>query len=133
MSSVLGFLQNVGEFLLGLLGGWDATLKLLIAMMALDYISGMIVGFMGRSPNSPTGGIDSRAGFSGLLKKGLILMVIAVSAQIDSTVDGAFVRAATTWFYIVNEGISVLENAVLAGVPLPEKLVKLLDVGQEAQ
>ncbi len=133
MSSILAFLQRVGSHLLTLVGGWDTTLKLLLAMMALDYLSGIIVGCVGRSPNSKTGCIDSRAGLNGLLKKGLILMVIAVAAQIDDTMDGSFVRATTAWFYIVNEAISVIENAAMAGVPMPEKLLKILGRAKEAQ
>lgn len=133
MSSVLGYLRWAGEHLLGLVGGWDATLKLLVAMMALDYAAGILVACLGRSHCSATGCVDSRAGFSGLMRKALILMVLAVAAQVDATMDGAFVRAATAWFYIVNEGISVLENAALAGVPLPGKLLKMLGIAKEAQ
>lgn len=126
MSSILGFLRQTGDFLLGLVGGWDATLKVLLVMMGLDYVAGIIVSCLGRSPHSASGCLDSRAGLSGLFKKGLILMVLAVAAQVDGTMDGTFVRAATAWFYIVNEGISVLENAVLAGIPMPVKLLKVL-------
>ena len=53
-------------------------------------------------------------------------MVLAVASQIDATVDSAFVRAATAWFYIINEAISIVENAALAGLPLPEKLLEIL-------
>ncbi len=130
MSSILGFLQQIGSHMLGFLGGWDATLKLLLAMMALDYTSGLAVACLGRSPHSKSGCIDSRAGLSGLLKKGLILMVLAVAAQIDDTMDGSFVRGATAWFYIINEGISVLENAALAGIPMPQKLKQVLGMAK---
>lgn len=126
MSSILGFLRNLGQSALRLLGGWDNTLRLLVAMMAMDYVSGLIVAAMGRSPKTAAGFVDSRAGMRGLLRKGLILMVLAVAAQIDATVDSAFVRAATAWFYIVNEAISIVENAALAGLPLPEKLLSIL-------
>lgn len=126
MSSFLNVATHVGNILLGLVGGWDSTLSLLLALMGLDYISGIIVGCLGRSPHSNTGCLDSRSSFDGLMKKGLILMVLAVAAQVDDTIDGAFVRATTAWFYIANEGLSVLENAALAGVPMPLKLLKIL-------
>ena len=126
MSSFLHFLTHIGDALLGLIGGWDSTLSLLLAMMSLDYLSGIFVGCVGKSPKSATGCLDSRASFRGLLQKGLLLMVIAVAAQIDSTLNGSFVRATTAWFYITNEAISVLENAALAGVPMPTKLLKVL-------
>jgi len=130
MSSVLPFLRDIGRILMRLVGGWDQALKLLLAMMALDYISGIIVGCVGRSAHSVSGCLDSRASLTGLLKKGLILMVLAVAAQLDATLDGQFVRAATAWFYIVNEGISVIENAALAGVPMPGRLLKILGVAK---
>lgn len=133
MSSILPILKEVGQHLLTLVGGWDSALKLLLAMMALDYVSGIFVGCIGRSPHSTSGCIDSRAGLSGLLKKGLILMVLAVAAQLDATLDNTFVRAATAWFYIVNEAISVIENAALAGVPMPQKLLSMLGFARRAQ
>jgi len=130
MSSILAVLHEGGRILMQLVGGWDQVLRLLLAMMGLDYASGIIVGCVGRSPHSTTGCLDSRASLSGLLKKGLILMVLAVAAQLDATLDGQFVRAATAWFYIVNEGISVIENAALAGVPMPGRLLKVLGVAK---
>ena len=126
MSSVLAFLHRAGAFLLALMGGWDGTLRLLLVMMALDYLSGLVAACLGRSPHTLSGCIDSRAGLTGLLRKGLILRVLAVAAQIDPAIDGTFVRAATAWFYIVNEGISVLENAAIAGLPLPGRLLEML-------
>lgn len=92
MSSVLAFLHRAGAFLLALMGGWDGTLRLLLVMMALDYLSGLVAACLGRSPHTLSGCIDSRAGLTGLLRKGLILMVLAVAAQIDTTIDGTFVR-----------------------------------------
>jgi toxin secretion/phage lysis holin len=133
MSRVLHFLSLIGDALLNLVGGWDSVLSLLVAMMGLDYISGIIVACVGRSPNSNSGCLDSRSSFRGLLQKGLTLMVLAVAAQIDQTLDGSFVRATTAWFYIANEAISVLENAALAGVPMPIRLLKILGRAKEAQ
>ncbi|MCL1964150.1 MAG: phage holin family protein [Firmicutes bacterium] len=133
MSSVLSVLHRAGDLLLGLVGGWDSTLKLLLAMMALDYAAGIFVGCLGRSGLSQSGCVESGASFRGLLKKGLILMVLAVAAQLDVTMDGSFVRATTAWFYVVSEAISVLENAAIAGIPLPQKLLNMLDVTKTAR
>ena len=133
MSSILDFLRGAGAGALRLLGGWDNTLRLLVAMMAMDYVSGLIVAVLGKSPKTETRRVDSRAGLRGLLRKGLILMVLSVAAQIDATVDSAFVRAATAWFYIVNEAISIVENAALAGLPLPQKLLEVLGRQQETK
>jgi len=132
MSSVLDFFRSIGAFLLSLAGGWNASLSVLTAVMALDYLSGIFAAILGKSPNTPGGKLDSSAGFRGLLKKALIFMMVLVAAQVDKAVEGTFVRAATVWFYLVNESISVLENAGLAGVPLPGKLKGVLEKLKEA-
>lgn len=115
-----------GGAVAGALGGWDATLRVLIMLMAVDYISGVVVAMMGRSTKTDYGGISSKAGFAGLLKKGLMLMVVLVAALLDTVIGSAMVRDAACWFYIANEGISILENMSLAGVPFPAKLKELL-------
>lgn len=115
-----------GGAIAGALGGWDATLRVLIMLMAVDYISGVAVAVMGRSTKTDYGGISSKAGFNGLLKKGLMLMVVLVAALLDTVIGSAMVRDAACWFYIANEGISILENMSLAGVPFPAKLKELL-------
>ena len=115
-----------GGAIAGVLGGWDATLRVLIILMAVDYISGVAVAMMGRSIKTDYGGISSNVGFKGLLKKGMMLMVVLVAALLDTVIGSAMVRDAACWFYIANEGISILENMSLAGVPFPAKLKELL-------
>ena len=108
----------------GALGGWSWVLTVLLAFMAVDYISGLIVATMGKSLKSESGGLSSKAGVNGLLRKGLMLMVVLVAALLDRAVgsDGNMFRDAVCWFYMANEGISLMENLTLAGVPFPKKL-----------
>ena len=112
----------------GALGGWDPLLKVLIAMMAADYASGIAVATMGKSTKTEYGGLSSKVGAAGLARKGLMLLVVLVASLLDDAMGGAnpVCRDAACWFYIANEGISVLENVGQAGAPYPEKLKRLL-------
>ena len=117
----------------GAMGGWDALLSVLMAMIAADYASGTVVAWMGRSAKTEYGGPSSKVGAQGLLKKGLMLLVVLVAAMLDKAmgVSVAVCRDAACWFYIANEGLSLIENLALAGVPFPERLKELL--GQKKQ
>lgn len=112
----------------GAFGGWDKLLTVLVVMMAVDYVSGIVVAAMGRSPKTEYGGLSSKVGSIGLAKKGLMLLVVLVAALLDSAMgaDHAVCRDAVCWFYIANEGLSFFENLSLAGVPFPEKVKELL-------
>lgn len=119
-------MAGVGGAIVGAMGGWDNTLKVLIAMMIADYVSGMIVAAMGKSQKTEYGGLSSKVGFEGLAKKGLMLMVVLVATLLDAAIGMVICRDAACWFYIANEGLSLLENMDLAGVPFPEKIKVLL-------
>ena len=112
----------------GAFGGWDTLLAVLMAMMAADYLSGLVVAAMGRSLKTVYGGLSSQVGAMGLAKKGLMLLCVLVAAMLDRAMgaDHAVCRDAVCWFYIANEGLSLLENLSLAGVPFPERLKELL-------
>lgn len=129
-----GFVKGaaaLGGAVAGAMGGWDATLKVLVAMMVIDYASGLIVAFMGKSTKTDYGGLSSKVGAVGLAKKGLMLCVVLVAALLDTAMGTAMCRDAACWFYIANEGISVLENLNLVGVPFPAKLRELLGAKME--
>ena len=114
----------------GLLGEWDVTLTVLMIMMVIDYVSGVIVALCGRSPKSETGGLNSKIGFIGLAKKGFIMLMVLLAALLDRVIgtDGTMFRTMAVGYYIANEGLSVLENAALLGVPFPEKMRKALEI-----
>jgi len=113
----------------GLLGGWDASVHVLVSVMAADYIAGVALGFMGRSAKTPKGGVSSRVGFDGLLRKMLILVVVGVGASVDKLIGGGdpVFRSACIWFYVANEGLSLMENLASAGVPFPPALLGALE------
>lgn len=117
-----------GGAVAGMLGGWDPLLHVLMVMMTADYISGLLVAMMGRSTKTEYGGLSSKVGALGLARKGLMMLVVLVAAAMDQAMGtgNAMCRDAACWFYIANEGLSILENVGLAGAPYPEKLKKLL-------
>lgn len=129
---VLAAMAAVGTFVANALGGWDAAMKVLVALMVADYITGWLVAAVWhRSNKSATGALDSNAGFKGLCKKGGILLIIWVATLLDSAIGAAYVRTAVILFFIGNEGLSVLENLGLMGVPYPKFLNKMLEALQE--
>lgn len=124
----LRLLAAVGGAVAGLFGGWNSLLTVLMALMAADYLSGLTVALMGRSQKTQYGGLSSKVGAQGLGRKGLMLLVVLVAALLDQAMgaDTAVCRDAACWFYIANEGLSLVENLSLAGVPFPPKLKRLL-------
>ena len=127
-NGVLAALATVGTFVAHALGGWDAAMQVLVALMALDYLTGILVAAVWqRSNKSSTGALDSKAGFKGLCKKGMILLLVWLGVLLDNAIGTTYVRMAVIIFFIGNEGISFLENLGLMGVPFPEFLKKALE------
>lgn len=115
LSAVLG--GALGFFI----GGMDGMLLALLAFMIMDYISGCLVAISKKQ-------LSSEVGFKGISKKILIIALVGVANIVDVQIikTGSALRTATIFFYIANEGISILENAGNLGIPLPKKLVSIL-------
>lgn len=124
---ILKVVVAIGGTIASVLGGWDWILTVFLCFMVVDYISGVMVGAMGKSPKSDSGGLSSKVGVQGLLRKGLMLLVVLLAALLDRATGNSatLFRDAVCWFYIANEGISIMENLTLAGVPFPKKLKDL--------
>ena len=120
--SVLVALSVAGSFLARTLGGWDTALRTLIILMVIDYITGLLIaGVWQKSNKSQTGALESKAGFKGLIRKGLILLVVLIGVQLDAILGlQAFCRTAIILFFCGNEGLSIVENLGIMGVPLPD-------------
>lgn len=131
-NSILAGLAAAGAFLSSALGGWDAPLALLVALMAADYLTGLLVAAVWqRSDKSATGALDSKAGFQGLVKKGTILLLVWLGVLLDEAVGAAYVRTAVVLFFVGNEGLSLLENLGLMGLPFPAFLRRALEALRE--
>ncbi|OUP48919.1 holin, partial [Butyricicoccus pullicaecorum] len=118
----------IGGMISQAFGGWDAALITLLLFMAVDYLSGLIVaGVFQASDKSETGALNSAACWQGLLKKGMTLVIVLVAARLDIVLGTAFVRDAVVIAYIVNETISIIENAGLMGLPVPDAIMSAIE------
>jgi len=119
----------VGSFIATALGGFDAGLVALVTFMGVDYVTGLIVaGVFKKSKKSDGGGLESGAGFKGLIKKGMSLLFVLIAVQLDRFIGTNFVRDAVIIAFISNELISIVENAGLMGVPIPAVITKAIDI-----
>ena len=127
-NTVLAMLAAVGSAVAQALGGWDVALKVLICFMALDYVTGWLVAAVWhKSAKSKTGALDSKASYKGLVKKGVMLSLVWMAALLDQATHSDFVRDAVCLFFVANEGLSVLENTAVMGVPYPAFVKNMLD------
>lgn len=127
-NGALAGLSLVGTFVAEALGGWDAAMQVLVALMVADYMTGVLVAAVWHNSNkSQSGALDSKAGFKGLLKKCMILLLVWIGVLLDQAMGTNYIRTAVVLFFIGNEGISLLENLGLMGVPYPAFLRKALE------
>lgn len=126
LCAVLGV---IGGAIASLFGGWDGALVTLVIFMGIDYLTGIIVaGVFHKSNKTETGTLESRAGFKGLCRKGVTLLIVLVACRLDLLINSTFIRDAVVIAFVANESISIVENAGLMGVPIPAILVKAIDV-----
>ena len=133
---LLGAAAVLGGVLSQLYGGWTTALGTLIICMAVDYLTGMLVaGVFHASDKTPGGGLESRAGWKGLCRKGVSMLIVLVAHRLDLALGTSFVREAVIVGYIVNEVLSIVENAGLMGVPIPQALKNAIEAlqGMEQQ
>ena len=124
-ASLLGI---VGGAIASLLGGWNEALAALLVCMAIDYATGLLVaGVFHASPKSPGGGLESNAGWKGLARKVVTLMIVVVAHEMDVLLGISYLRDAVVIGFCANEVISILENAGLMGLPIPGVLREAID------
>lgn len=126
---ILKFLAGIAGAIAGLFGEWTTTLTILVVVMAIDYISGVLVAACGKSLKTEAGGLSSKVGFIGIAKKGFIMLLVLLATMLDRAIGNETMvfQTSLVFYYIANEGLSVLENAALMGLPFPEKLKKTLE------
>lgn len=112
----------IGGWLGWFLGGCDGLLYALLAFVVVDYITGLMAAAVEKK-------LSSEVGFKGIFRKVIIFSLVAVGHIVDSYVirQGSVLRTAVIFFYLSNEGISILENAARTGLPIPEKLKGVLE------
>jgi toxin secretion/phage lysis holin len=132
-SKAVKALATVGGAIAGIFGEWSILMTILAAAMVLDYISGVLVAAFGKSLKSEGGHLDSKVGFVGLAKKALIIMIVLLATLLDKALgaEAMVFQTATVCYYIANEGISVVENAGLMGLPVPDVVKRALEQMKE--
>ena len=112
----------VGGWLGWFLGGCDGLLYALIAFVVIDYITGVMCAILDKR-------LSSHVGFKGICKKVLIFALVGMAHTLDTHIigTGSVLRTAVIFFYISNEGVSLLENATYLGLPVPKKLKQILE------
>lgn len=124
--SIIGI---IGGVISTAFGGWSAALTTLVIFMAIDYVTGlMVAGVFKKSKKTNNGALESRAGFKGLCRKGVTLLIVLVSCRLDLVLGSNFVRDAVVIAFIANETISIIENAGLMGIPIPSVIVRAIEV-----
>ena len=112
----------LGAFIGYFLGGFDGFLYALLTFVVIDYITGIMVAIIKKE-------LSSEIGFKGIFKKVLIFSLVGIEHIVDTQIigDGSVLRTAVIFFYLSNEGVSILENVTLIGLPVPEKLKSVLE------
>lgn len=112
----------LGGWLGWFLGGCDGLLYALLVFVILDYITGIMCAIVDKK-------LDSRVGFKGIFRKVLIFALVGVGHLLDTQVigTGSVLRTAVIFFYLSNEGVSLVENAAYLGLPIPQKLKLVLE------
>lgn len=122
MSVWHGILTTVGGFFGWFLGGMNGFIYALLAFVIVDYITGVAAAFIEKR-------VSSSVGYKGIIRKVMIFVLVGIGNIIDTEViqNGSAVRTAIAFFYLSNEGISILENASVIGLPIPKKLRSVLE------
>ena len=130
---ILITLAGLGSVLAETFGGWDSFLKALVMFMAVDYITGMTVALVfHKSQKTKSGGASSQVGYKGIVKKVCVLLLVALAVRVDEISGTHYIRNATIFFFLGNEGLSIIENLALMGIKYPDFLKRALEtLGKE--
>lgn len=109
-----------------LIGGYDILIKTLLVMMVIDYITGIMKGYKNKN-------INSNIAYRGLRKKVMVLFIVMAASQMDVILQGVGIRTLVLMFYVATEFLSILENAAILGIPIPEKLKVALEQCRDKQ
>ncbi len=128
-TGILGLLGLIGSFIAKMLGGWDTAMQTLLIFMAVDFITGLVVaGVFKNSIKTENGGLKSEVGFKGLIKKGMMLLIVLVAVRLDITIGTDFIRNTTIIAFLLNEILSLTENAGLMGIPIPPVISNAIEI-----
>ncbi|WP_337506652.1 phage holin family protein [Megasphaera sp.] len=119
---VWGGITAVGGTVLSNFLGWDQSLEVLLVAMVIDYVTGVLAAYI-----NPHMALNSQKGFKGICKKIIIILLVALAHELDKMTGQPLVQTMVVCFFIGNEGLSIVENAAKAGLPIPQKLRETLE------
>lgn len=126
---ILVSLGSAGALIASAFGGWTGAMTTLCTFMMIDYLTGMIVALVfKKSPKTESGAASSKVGWTGLFKKGMILVILYMSCRLDMLLGSTYIKDGTCICFILNESISIIENAGLMGVPIPAPVLNAVDI-----
>lgn len=119
-----------GSIVSSMFGGWDTVLQTLVLFMGIDWITGGILlpVVFRKSPKSENGRLESRAGFKGICRKCMILFYVLIAAKLDLLMQTNYLRDMVCIGFIINELLSIVENAALMGLPMPGAIKNVIDI-----
>ena len=126
---IINILGCIGAFIAYLFGGWSSALTTVVVFMIIDYITGLVVaGVFHNSTKTESGTLESNACIKGLFRKFFMFVFIYIGHRIDIEIGSTYVKDAICISFIINETLSIIENAGLMGVPIPEVVTNAIDV-----
>lgn len=128
--TICAIIGAIGGCIAVIFGGWDSALATLLIFMVVDFATGLIVAALGKSTKSKSGKMSSNVGWAGLAKKFSVLMLLIVAVRVDVLFGSTYVRDTVCITFCCNELISILENADLMGIKLPDGLKNSIDLLQ---
>lgn len=128
-SILIGIIGFVGSFIANLFGGWTSDLVTLIIMMGIDFIMGLLIAAIWhKSGKSENGALSSWSAWKGLCRKCTSLLFVLIAYRLDLVIGVEYIRTAVIIGFIVNELISIVENAGIMGIPIPGVLGRAIDL-----
>jgi toxin secretion/phage lysis holin len=128
-SIICVFLGAIGGTIANLFGGWTEDMATLIIFMAIDFLMGLIVaGVFHKSGKTESGSLNSFAGWKGLCKKGISLLFVLIAHRLDLLLEIDYIKTTVIIGFIASEGLSIIENAGLMGIPFPSIITKSIEL-----
>ncbi|MDO4490742.1 MAG: phage holin family protein [Lachnospiraceae bacterium] len=125
---VLTVVGCIGAAVSNAFGGWSSALTTLCICMMIDYITGVALAVFWQKSNKGDGSFSSVCGMRGLIKKFMLLVIVYLAYRMDLMIGSSYLKDGVSIAFVVNEAMSIIENAGLMGVPIPDILKKGISV-----
>jgi toxin secretion/phage lysis holin len=133
-TTLITIIAAIGSGIANIFGGWTSDLETLLILMAIDFIMGLLIAAVWKkSGKSENGALSSWSAWKGLCRKCVSLLFVLIAFRLDMAIGVDYIRTAVIIGFIVNELISIVENAGVMGVPIPSAITKAVDILQKKE